>query len=187
MSSYIAFTELYTPQFPKVSRLKEVENGISKAWIKVERDGPSTRDGQMNRRSRQSREGEEERDSSSYFNHYSSAAVESPAVHALRPWAHAWPISLRSKRARFSKTYGLNNASALFPQGWMGRVAEKKEGKRVCHIFLFVYNKCISVCMRVSESVWHLWVCLSGTSFSTGQLASLQCQSLWLDSEDSSL
>lgn len=36
------------------------------------------------------------------------------------PKAHAWPISLRSKRARFSETYGLNNASALVPQGWTG-------------------------------------------------------------------
>lgn len=92
-----------------------------------------------------------------YFNHHSCAAVESPAVHALRPWAHAWPISLRSKRARFSKTYGLNNASALFPQGWTGWVAEKKKKKRerskcafhlfsICLLRLYT-SPCVCVCV----------------------------------------
>ena len=129
-----------------------------------------------------------------YFNHHSCAAVESPAVHALRPWAHAWPISLRSKRARFSKTYGLNNASALFPQGWTGWVAEKKreQGKCAFHLFciclLWPYTSpCVCVCVCVCEPAGSLWVCLFGTSVSTGQLASAQCQSLWLDSERGSL
>lgn len=128
-----------------------------------------------------------------YFNHHSCAAVESPAVHALRPWAHAWPISLRSKRARFSKTYGLNNASALFPQGWTGWVAEKKKKESEANVrsiyFLFVYYDCIRarVCVCVCVPVGSLWVCLFGTSVSTGQLASAQCQSLWLDSERGSL
>lgn len=40
----MAYTELLTPKFPKVNRLKKVEKGISKAWIKVERDGPSMRE-----------------------------------------------------------------------------------------------------------------------------------------------
>lgn len=59
-----------------------------------------------------------------------TASPASTATHVLQwkalrsmpkePKAPSWPISLRSKRARFSETYGLNNASALVPQGWTG-------------------------------------------------------------------
>lgn len=81
--------KLLTPHFSKVNRLREVENGSSKAWIKVERVWLNTRDGQMNTRRRQSGEKERERGEEervlTYFNYYSCAAVESPAVHALRP------------------------------------------------------------------------------------------------------
>lgn len=140
-------TELCTPQFPKVNRSREVENGSSKAWIKVGRDWLNTRDGQMERKEERKRErGRGERHSSPTST-TTRATRESPAVHALRPWAHAWPISLRSKRARFSKTYGLNNVFALFPQGWTGEWRKRQ----MCapYISASLLWVCIWICVSV--------------------------------------
>ena len=76
--------------------------------------------------------------------HFFTSDVRRPAVEAPGPRPTLGLIGLRSKRACFSKTYGLNNTSTLFPSGW----SEQKKEKNV-HV-------------RESESKMYCRCCLSG-------------------------
>ena len=80
-----------------------------------------------------------------------------------------------------------------FHKAGRGEWQKKRESKANVRsiYFVFVYydriRARVCVCVCVCEPAGSLWVCLFGTSVSTGQLASAQCQSLWLDSERGSL